>query len=471
VTGDAHKDISKIEYDSRLIEAGDMFVALVGNNFDGHDFISEVLSKGAVCVVCEKDFPGDIPCKILVPDCRHALALLASKFYDFPSRKLRIIGITGTNGKTTTCYMVKSIFEAKAKKTGLIGTIEYLAGQYQFAAVNTTPESLNIERLLSIMQGERIRNVVMEVSSHALSVGRVRMIDFDLAAITNLTQDHLDFHKTMEEYRQAKAILFDMLKSKEKWAILNMDDPDYDFFLKHSQSSYLSYALNNHRADLRLENIAETDQGFDFTLLTPLGEENIHMHLKGRFNLHNALCAAAIAMASGIDMQTIKQGLESIDYIPGRLERIESNRDFSVYVDYAHTPDALENVMKSAREIADSGRLIAVFGCGGDRDREKRPLMARAVSRHADVIVLTSDNPRTEDPALIIEDAKAGLNSEKEVHIIPDRKDAISTALTCAAAGDVVLIAGKGHEDYQIIGTEKIHFDDREVVREILKEI
>jgi UDP-N-acetylmuramoyl-L-alanyl-D-glutamate--2,6-diaminopimelate ligase len=469
--GNPKTDIAKIEYDSRLIKAGDLFVALVGGNFDGHDFIPEVISSGAAGVVCEKDFEQEIPCKIIVPNSRHALALLAAKFYGFPSKKMKVAGITGTNGKTTTCYMVKSIFEARGKKTGLLGTIEYLAGKYQFEAFNTTPESLHIERLLSIMRDERIRNVVMEVSSHALTMERVRMIDFNVAAITNLTQDHLDYHKTMEEYREAKALLFDKVKGKDKWAILNMDDPNYDFFLGRSECSYLTYSLSNARSDLRLISVEKTAKGFNFRLLTPLGEEDIQLRLKGRFNLHNSLCAAAVAMASGVDAASVKKGLEAIDFIPGRLEKVECDRDFSVYVDYAHTHDALAHVMQSAKEIADGKRLIAVFGCGGDRDKEKRPLMSRAVSEHADVVFLTSDNPRTEDPEAIIEDARAGLNSESESYVLIDRREAIAAALKCAQAGDVIVIAGKGHENYQIIGTEKIHFDDREIVREVLKGI
>lgn len=469
IKGNPEIDIAKIEYDSRLIKPGDLFVALVGGKFDGHTFIPDVVSADAAGVVCEKDFEQDIPCKIIVPNSRHALALLAAKFYGFPSKKLKVTGITGTNGKTTTCYMVKSIFEARGKKTGLLGTIEYLAGRYQFEAFNTTPESLHVERLLSIMRDERIRNVVMEVSSHALKMERVRMIDFNVAALTNLTQDHLDYHKTMEEYREAKALLFDKVKGSDKWAVLNMDDPNYDFFLGRSESSYLAYSMSNPRADLRLMNVEKTEQGFDFRLVTPLGEEDVQLKLKGRFNLYNSLCAAAVAMASGVDASTVKRGLEAMDFVPGRLEKVECNRDFSIYVDYAHTHDALGHVMCSAKELAEHGRLIAVFGCGGDRDKEKRPLMARAVSEHADVIFLTSDNPRTEDPEAIIEDAKAGLGSESESHVIIDRKEAIAEAVQSAQTGDVIVIAGKGHENYQIIGEEKIHFDDREIVREVLK--
>lgn len=469
MVGNTEIDIAKPEYDSRLIQAGDLFVALSGANFDGHDFIDRAISAGAVCIVCEKDFDRDDTVKIKVPDSRHALALLAAKFYDFPSRKLKVAGITGTNGKTTTTYMVKSIFEARNKRTGLIGTIEYLAGSHRFDAFNTTPESLHIERLLAIMYNEHIHNVVMEVSSHGLAIGRVRMIDFNVGAITNITQDHLDYHASMEEYREAKAILFDKLKSKEKWAVLNMDDPSYEFLLGRVECSYLTYALENRRADLFLSEIDKVEDGFAFRLHTPLGVEEIHLHLTGRFNLNNSLCAAAVAMASGLDSGSIKQGLENMKFVPGRMETVDFGQNFRVYVDYAHTPDALSKVMKSARELANAHRLIAVFGCGGDRDKAKRPLMSAAVSEYADLTILTSDNPRTEDPLAIIEDARAGLVENKEHEVIPDRRQAILEAVRKAVEGDVVVIAGKGHETVQIIGTEKTHFDDREVIREALK--
>ena len=452
-----------------MIKPGDLFFALPGAAYDGHDFIDKAISAGAVCIVCEKDFENDDVVMIKVPDSRHALALMASKYYDFPSHKLKVAGITGTNGKTTVTYMVKSIFEARNKSTGLIGTIEYLAGSHRFDAFNTTPESLHIERLLAIMHNEQIHNVVMEVSSHGLAMGRVRMIDFNVGAITNITQDHLDYHTTMEEYREAKAILFDKLKGKQKWAVLNMDDPSFDFFLGRVESSYLTYALENSRADLFLSEVEKVDDGFIFRLHTPLGVENIHLKLTGRFNLNNALCAAAVAMASGLDSGSVKQGLENMTAVPGRMEKVDFGQNFRIYVDYAHTPDALGNVMKSARELANAHKLIAVFGCGGDRDKAKRPLMSAAVSEYADLTILTSDNPRTEDPLAIIEDAKVGLIENKEHEIIPDRRQAIQEAVRKASEGDVVVIAGKGHETIQIIGTDKTHFDDREVIREVIQ--
>lgn len=446
-----------------------MFVALTGSSEDGHDYIPESIRAGAECIVCERDFEDDAVCKVIVPDSRHALSLLAAKFYDFPSKRMQVAGITGTNGKTTTVYMVKSILDAGNKRTGIMGTIEYLAGKYQFNAFNTTPESLHIERLLSIMRGERIRNVVMEVSSHGLKTGRVNMVDFNVAGFTNLTQDHLDFHGTMENYREAKAMLIDKVNGKDKWAVLNMDDPSYEFFLNRVQCSYLSYSVENPDADLHLTGVTKIDAGYRFRLNSPLGNEEIHLKLPGRYNLNNALCAAGVALASGIDIDTVRRGLEGMSFVPGRMERVDINRDFKVYVDFAHTPDALGHVMKSAREIAGDRNLIAVFGCGGDRDKSKRPLMSKAVSEYADIIFLTSDNPRTEDPEAIIEDAKAGLNHSKETRVVLDRKGAITEAVLRASEGDVVVIAGKGHENYQVIGKEKIHFDDREVVREALR--
>jgi UDP-N-acetylmuramoyl-L-alanyl-D-glutamate--2,6-diaminopimelate ligase len=446
-----------------------MFVALPGTKYDGHDFIDESIQAGAICIVCQKDGDYKADCIIQVPDTRHALALLAARFYNFPSRKLKVAGITGTNGKTTTVYMVKSIFDERLKRSGLIGTIEYLAGSYQFKAFNTTPESLHLERLMSIMLQEKLRNVVMEVSSHGLKTGRVKMIDFNVVALTNLTQDHLDFHGTMEEYREAKAILFDKVKGKDKWAVLNMDDPSYDFFLARSDCSYLAYSLNNPKADVRIGQVENQDDGYTFMLYTPLGDVEIYLKLQGSFNLNNALCAAAVALASGVDPYTIKRGLEGMTFVPGRMEPVNIDKEFKVFIDYAHTPDALSHVMKSAKELADENRLVAVFGCGGDRDKEKRPLMAKAVSEHADVIVLTTDNPRTEDPQSIIDDTRKGLDESKEVHVIADRKEAIRKALEVARPGDVVVIAGKGHEDYQIIGEEKQQFDDRDIVREVTR--
>ncbi|MFH1892896.1 MAG: UDP-N-acetylmuramoyl-L-alanyl-D-glutamate--2,6-diaminopimelate ligase [Candidatus Zixiibacteriota bacterium] len=467
VIGSDTIEIGKIEYDSREIEPDDVFVALVGANVDGHDYISNAVDKKAACLVVERTPDTHASVCVTVPDTREALALLSAKYYDYPSRQMKTLAVTGTNGKTTVTYLIKSIFEERGRRIGLIGTIEYLTGEHRISAVNTTPESLQLERLLMIMKSERIRTVVMEVSSHALVAGRVRMIDFDVVGITNLTQDHLDFHKTMQEYRDAKATLFDMAAGDDKWAVLNLDDSEYEFFRARVKSPYLSYSISDRQADLSATDIRTSPTGSSFHLITPLGEEDIALKLAGEHNVSNAVCAAAFAMAAGMDISAIKRGLDEASHVPGRLEPIENDRGIHIFVDYAHTPDALEHACSVCRSLTES-KLVVLFGCGGDRDKSKRKLMGEAVSRYADRIVVTSDNPRSEDPLAIIEDIKPGLDSAVHADIVQDRKEAIKAALDSCSENDVLLVAGKGHEDYQIIGKTKTHFDDREIVRELL---
>jgi len=470
VIGSDAVEIGKIEYDSREIEPDDVFVALVGANVDGHDYISNAVDKKAACLVVERMPDTQAPVCVIVPDAREALALLAAKYYDYPSRQMKTLAVTGTNGKTTVTYLIKSIFEERGRRIGLIGTIEYLTGEHRISAVNTTPESLQLERLLMIMKNERIRTVVMEVSSHALAAGRVRMIDFDVVGITNLTQDHLDFHKTMQEYRDAKATLFDMAAGDDKWAVLNLDDPEFDFFRARVKSPHLSFSILNRQADLSATDIRTSPTGSSFHLITPLGDEDIALKLAGDHNVSNAVCAAAFAMAAGMDISAIKRGLDEASHVPGRLEPIENDRGIHIFIDYAHTPDALEHACSVCRSLTES-KLVVLFGCGGDRDKSKRKLMGEAVSRYADRIVVTSDNPRSEDPLAIIEDIKPGLDSAVHADIVPDRREAIKAALDSCSENDVLLVAGKGHEDYQIIGKTKTHFDDREIVRELLRKI
>ena len=480
VAGNPEIEINKIEYDSRNVVEGDVFVALVGANLDGHNYIADAIEKGAKCVVAEREFEQDVPARIIVPDTRHALALLAAKFYNFPSRHMKIIGVTGTNGKTTVAYLIRSIYRARGRNIGLIGTIEYLAGKHRFDALNTTPESLQIEQLLTIMRAERLRVCVMEISSHALKSGRIRMVDFNTVGVTNLTQDHLDYHGTMEDYRNTKAMLVDRVRGQDKWVILNADDPEFDFFMGHVDSSYITYSVKGNKADMRATNIETGPDGSKFTMVTPLGEEKIELKLPGEHNVANALCAAALAMGSGVDVGTVKRGLEAATFTPGRLEPVENDRGIRIYVDFAHTPDALDNVCpickKLTREIDDDGnvvregKLVVLFGCGGDRDKSKRRPMAETVCRYADKIVVTMDNPRTENPEAIIEDIKPGLSSSIETEIETDRKKALKIALDMAESGDVLLIAGKGHETYQIIGTERVPFDDRVIIREYLSQ-
>jgi UDP-N-acetylmuramoyl-L-alanyl-D-glutamate--2,6-diaminopimelate ligase len=295
------------------------------------------------------------------------------------------------------------------------------------------------------------------------------MIDFDIVGITNLTQDHLDFHGTMEDYKNTKAMLFDGVNGKDRWAILNMDDPEFEFFKGHVDCSYLAYSVGNNRADLYATRVEAAIDGTSFHLTTPLGEEDVRLNLIGEHNVSNALCAASFALAAGMDVGTIKRGLEALSHVPGRLEPVENDSGFSIFVDYAHTPDALEHVCSVCRKLTER-RLVVVFGCGGDRDTTKRKPMSEAVSRYADIMVVTVDNPRTEDPESIFSDMKPGLDPSVETEIIPDRKEAIRSAVNSCSEGDLLLVAGKGHEDYMIVGTERIHFDDREVIRDMLKQ-
>jgi len=467
IIGDDTVEVGKIEFDSRLIGEGDLFVALVGANLDGHDYISDVASRKAACVVVERDIQADIPAKVVVPDTRHALALLAAKYFDYPSHHMKLLGVTGTNGKTTVAYLVQSILNQRGRKAGLIGTVEYLVGDKRFDAPNTTPESLQLEKLLSLMRAERTRFAVMEVSSHALHAGRIRMIEFAAVGITNLTQDHLDFHGSMDEYKKTKALLFDKVHGKDKWAILNMDDGEFDFFRKHVDSSYLTYSVNGKKADIRAADIDVSVSGSRFKMMTPLGSETIQLRLSGEHNISNALCAAAFAMAVGQSPTAIRKGLEAVATVPGRLEAVENDRGITIFVDYAHTPDALDNVCSVCRKLTDKN-LVVLFGCGGDRDKTKRVPMAQAVCRFADKIVVTSDNPRGEDPQAIIDDMKPGLDSSIPAEENTDRREAIGAAIEMCSEGDVLLVAGKGHESYMNIGGRKIRFDDREVIKEVL---
>jgi UDP-N-acetylmuramoyl-L-alanyl-D-glutamate--2,6-diaminopimelate ligase len=451
------------------VESGDLFVALVGAKLDGHAYLSEVSSKQAVCAVVQRQPEIGFPAVVLVPDTRHALALLAAKFYDFPSRKLKVLGVTGTNGKTTVTYLIKTIFESRGRRTGLIGTIEYLAGNHRFVSTNTTPESLQLEQLLAIMYNERMRVAVMEVSSHALKAGRTRMIDFNVVGITNLSQDHLDFHKNMEDYKSTKAMIFDRVHGKEKWAVLNMDDPEFEYFKSHVDSSYLAYSIGNKQADILAADVKIGPGGSQFKLVTPLGEGDVSLALPGEHNVSNAICAASFAMAAGLDSGSVASGLSAASTVRGRLESVDNDRGIHIYVDYAHTPDALEHVCSVCKKLSDRN-LVVVFGCGGDRDKTKRKPMGEAVSRYADTIIVTSDNPRSEDPSAIIEDIKPGLDPAVQTEIVVDRRSAIKTAIALCSEGDILLVAGKGHEDYQIIGNQRNHFDDREVICEVLGE-
>lgn len=468
--------IEKITSNSQNVAPNSLFVCIPGFNTDGHKFIPEAIQKGAVAIVVNRDTADfKVPYNVVlikVDDTRSALAILASKFYDRPDLKLRLIGVTGTNGKTTTTYLLNSILQKDRRKTGLIGTITYQIGDDLEESTRTTPESLDLELFFKKAVEDGITDIVMEVSSHALSLHRVDEIEFDQAIFTGLGIDHLDFHKTVEEYLEAKTKLFtqlDRLKKKgEKVAIVNIDDPASKKILSSTSAKKITYGFSKN-ADVYACPLSMGMDGISFDVFTPTGKQRIELKLTGDFNVYNSLAAISSAIASGIELKIIKEGLEEISNIPGRFEKIKG-KNFDVIVDYAHTPEALENLLKTARKIV-RGRLITVFGCGGERDRSKRPIMGEIAAEHSDFCILTSDNPRREDPLRIILDVEAGIQKVKakgEYIVIVDRKKAIEEACKYANKDDLIIIAGKGHETYQILADRTIHFDDREVVREVL---
>ncbi len=475
ISGNTEVKIEKVEYDSRNVSPDDLFVAIKGFEFDGHRFIPEAVKKGAIAIVVEKPegffekLKPSLKAEAVVSDSRAALSQISSRFYLFPSKRVKVVGVTGTNGKTTVTYMIKSILEKAQKKVGLIGTIAQIIDQKKIPAHHTTPESLDLHRILSEMVSESISYVVMEVSSHSLALHRVEDIDFDVGIFTNLTRDHLDFHQTFESYKKAKGILFEKLKGSNRWAVLNRDDPSWGFFDKKIKVSKLTYSLEKGNGDLFPLEFKNDINGTKLKLFTPLGEEEISLKVLGKLNLYNALASAACSVALGIDLSTIKKGLESFRDVSGRMERVVLGQKYNILIDYAHTPDALEKVLEDSKEITQRD-LILVFGCGGDRDKGKRPIMGKIASDLADRVIITSDNPRTEDPEAIVKQIYQGVQDKKKVKVIVDRKKAIIYGLESAKEKDTVIIAGKGHEDYQILGKKKVHFSDKEEVEKFFKE-
>lgn len=470
VYGNTNLNIEKMEYHSSKIGKSDLFVAIKGYKTDGHNFIYDAIKNGASCIVTEKDFDFQVQAKIIVEDSRTALAQLADKFYGSPSSKLKVVGITGTNGKTTISYLLKNILQTKEEKIGLVGTIAHYIGDQKIAAHNTTPESLDLQKMFCQMLTSGIKYAVMEVSSHSLALKRVESIDFDVAIFTNLTQDHLDFHQDMESYRKTKGKLFEMLDKKDGEAVINLDDANWEYFYNKTEAPKIAYSLENKKADVFAEKVKSNLDGSKMSISTPKGKFDIETKLIGEQNVYNILAAVAGSLALQFDLQSIAQGLKSAERIPGRLERIDLGQPFDVLIDYAHTPDALERVLLTAKKLS-SGKVIALFGCGGDRDKTKRPIMGKLSNRIADYIIVTSDNPRTENPSSIIDDIFKGITGKDRVQRIEDRAQAIEQALKLAKPKDIVVIAGKGHEDYQIIGTKKIHFSDKETVEHILRQM
>jgi UDP-N-acetylmuramoyl-L-alanyl-D-glutamate--2,6-diaminopimelate ligase len=463
--------VSGIAYDSRVVNRGDVFVALKGQHADGVAFARQALDRGAVAVVSEQPAPADVRVPwAIVQDARLALALLAAEFFHHPSREMRVVGITGTNGKTTTAYVLASIFEAAGIRCGVLGTVAYRIGDEVREATRTTPEAPDVQRLLREMVDRGCGACTMEVSSHALSLARVDGMTFAAGIFTNLTRDHLDFHADMDAYFRAKRRLFEMLPDAAP-SLINLDDPRGQS-LVGAGGTPTTYAINR-AADVTTGPLSFSLEGLSFDIRSPRGTLRIDSRLVGRPNVYNILAAVATAIALDLPFDAIERGVRSLDGVPGRFQVVSSAADeITVVVDYAHTDDALRNLLETARPLA-RGRLITVFGCGGDRDRSKRPLMGAVASRMSDVLVITSDNPRREDPDLIIQEILRGITldtrrGDAPTFTIADRRAAIAKAIEVARPGDMVLIAGKGHEKYQILGDQHVPFDDDAVAREFL---
>lgn len=463
-------EVKAVTCDSRQVRMGSLFVAVPGVKADGRTFIEDAVNRGAAVVVAETapDKAQDVPV-LVVKDARVALAELAARFHGHPTQKLNVVGITGTKGKTTTSWLVRSIFQAAGEKVGLLGTIDYQLGTRTIASPMTTPPPEELQKYFAEMTLAGCKSAVMEVSSHALAQARTHGIRFAAGVFTNLTRDHLDYHKTQAAYRAAKGRLFEQLSTKSVAAI-NADDPASEYMAGRADGRVVTYSLEKKAA------VMGAIERFDFSgmrLKVWLGTEEllIRSRLIGRHNAYNLLAAAATTWAMGYDLDKIQAGLESLAAVPGRLEPVDAGQPFTVAVDYAHTEDSLRNVLTCLRPIADAqnGRLIVVFGCGGDRDKGKRPKMGTAAEELSDFFILTSDNPRSEQPLAIIKDIEAGIENQSKYLVEPDRLSAIKIAVRMAQAGDVVVIAGKGHEPYQIVGDQVRPFDDRLAAREIIE--
>lgn len=473
-------EINGIAYDSRKIESSWLFVAMKGSQVDGHDFIGKAIENGAKAILCEH-LPEGFYEKItwiVSNDPREALAKISHNFFGNPTQKMSIIGITGTNGKTTTTFLMKSIFEEAGDKCGLIGTTGIIIGDEFIPATHTTPESLELCAYFDLMLKKGVKTVLMEVSSHALDQHRVDYIDFDTVLFTNLTPDHLDYHKDMVDYATAKKKLFDMLKPEAKGLLFNLSEFT-DYFVQDTKArTYLMGRFDSPDFLIGNENIGLGNSEFRMSLPLKFGIPtiNIKTKLSGRFNIDNAALAAGAAILNGVDIKIVIKALSNAAGAPGRMQTVNLSNGALALVDYAHTPDALEKALIACREVLQHagavGRLITVFGCGGDRDRTKRPVMGNIASDKADLAIITSDNPRTEDPNAIIREIYAGIDdaNRRNVMIIPDRAEAIDYAVEISKMNDLILVAGKGHEDYQIIGKEKLHFDDTEQLMRFKKD-
>jgi UDP-N-acetylmuramoyl-L-alanyl-D-glutamate--2,6-diaminopimelate ligase len=465
--GAADINVTSVAADSRAVEHDDLFAAIVGNNTDGHNHVDRALARGASAVVAERFVPTGGRPLCVVPDSRVALARICQALADNPSRHLKVIGVTGTNGKTSTTWLIRGILEAAGCRTGLLGTLEYSDGEVAESAELTTPPAPVLAHWLERMTAAGCSHAVLEVSSHALAQARVEGIEFNAACVTNVRRDHLDFHNTLANYRRVKAQIFEHLAA-DGFAVLNADDPVSAGFVDLVNGPALTVGMNSPaEVTAQLIDRSASEQ----TFLLSAGSETVPVRTRmiGDHHIANCLVAAAVGLVYGIDLADIARGIEQVEQVPGRMERLECGQPFGVFVDYAHTPDALEHSLSALREVTE-GRLICVFGAGGGRDREKRPLMGRVVESAADEAIVTDDNPRQEDPNRIHRDIVRGFKWPSSARVIPERAEAIAFALSQAEAGDCVLIAGKGHEEHQIVGNRRYPFDDRHVARQWLYE-
>lgn len=485
-SGDLQSEVLAITEDSRAVRPGSVFVAIQGVQQDGHMFVNQAFAQGAVAVVVEEgcfqaasaETSPAASALIHVNNSRKALGLMASQLYGNPSRHLKMVGVTGTNGKTTVTHLAKSLLEAEGHRVGLLGTVGYVFGNERREASHTTPAPVQLQDMLREMVQVGTDVGVLEVSSHALELDRVAGCEFDIVVFTNLTQDHLDFHKTMERYFQSKLHLFtDYVagghKTGPKRALVNADDPWAPLILQQCSIPIWTFGIHS-KADIQAEAVQLGMDGTKFVVNSPLGRMAITSQLVGEHNVSNMLAAIGIGLEMGMAPTRIEQALRSVSNVPGRFERIQEGQDFTVVVDYAHTDDALQRLLEAAQTIK-QGRIITVFGCGGDRDPGKRSKMGQVAVRKSDLVIVTSDNPRTEDPHAILADIEKGIeillpDERCSYQTISDRARAIQVAIETASSGDLVLIAGKGHEDYQILGTQKIHFDDREEARKAIRQ-
>jgi UDP-N-acetylmuramoyl-L-alanyl-D-glutamate--2,6-diaminopimelate ligase len=471
-TGNSHADFCGISYDSRSVRKGELFVAIKGERSDGARFIPQAIERGAVAVASETQVAcGPAVGNVVVPDARRFLAEISQVFYEDPSEELKLVAITGTNGKTTTSYLLESIYRHAGIRSCLAGTIGMRIGSQSFPSAHTTPESSDLAKFLRQAVLEGCTHGALEISSHSLSLKRVFGMRFRVGVFMNLTRDHLDFHKDMESYFQAKQLLFAAENGNRiELAVINTDDPYGRRLAGTTRCTAVRFGFNQDAEIHVLEHHSRVD-GTDLTLQTPAGALGYRLRLIGRPNIYNVMAATGAALSLGIQPEEIRRGIEDLEGVPGRIERVDAGQDFAVVVDYAHSPDALESLLNTVSQLPHT-KLITVFGCGGDRDRTKRPIMGEIAVRMSDCVIATSDNPRSEDPMAILGEIETGMQKGPAPYtIVPDRRKAIEAALSVARKGDVVVIAGKGHEDYQILGSQTVHFDDREAARELIGEL